>query len=536
MKSKKSTGSYYTPNFLSTFIVKYVLEQISDYKSLSILEPSVGDGEFIRAFYNVDIPSNDVYFEAVEKIDIELNKAEESSEVLRNKVKFKFSACDFLEWQKNIEESYSLVVGNPPYIKKELLEKGQIEVCRNIHSSVLLPESSMKNIWTSFLIRCTQLLKDDGILAFVLPAELLQVKFTETIRQFLITQFARVEIFTFDELLFDSIGQDTIILVCYKESSNPGLYYTNIKDKSQLLDKSFILSSNEALVSTNSKWTHHILSSEEIDLLFKLKVNLELIDNYCTSKPGIVTAANDYFIVDKETEKRYGLADYTVPIIQKGQFVNGKVSFEKEDLIELMGSNKPSKFLRLNDEGFEFYHESLVDYLLEGEKRQLPSRHKCKKRKNWYVVPNVPPRASDALFFRRCHNYPKLLINGANALVTDSAYMVDIKDDYTINSLVFSFYNSLTLAFAELEGRYYAGGVLELTPKEFKGLPLPYTDVRKQEFETYSKRFKSKSSIDEVLADYNQHILHTSLKIEQETIDKIELIRKKLLNKRFRNN
>jgi adenine-specific DNA-methyltransferase len=49
-----------------------------------------------------------------------------------------------------------------------------------------------------------------------------------------------------------------------------------------------------------------------------------------------------------------------------------------------------------------------------------------------------------------------------------------MKEDYDLNSLIFSFYNTLTLLMSEIEGRYYGGGVLELIPSEFKKLPIPY--------------------------------------------------------------
>ena len=56
--------------------------------------------------------------------------------------------------------------------------------------------------------------------------------------------------------------------------------------------------------------------------------------------------------------------------------------------------------------------------------------------------------------------------------MTDTAYHIRMQDKWNVKDLCFSFYNSLTLLFAEIEGRFYGGGVLELTPEEFRGLPL----------------------------------------------------------------
>ena len=141
-------------------------------------------------------------------------------------------------------------------------------------------------------------------------------------------------------------------------------------------------------------------------------------------------------------------------------------------------------------------------------------------------------KQSKAFFFKRAHEYPKLLKNEANVFVTDSAYNIDIKDSHNLNDFIFSFYNSLTLAFAELEGRYYGGGVLELTPNEFRVLPIPM--AHHNDFNSYKKDFKGKNDIEDVLLKYNYQILNNSLNLNLEEINKIESIRMKLVNKRRR--
>ena len=159
-------------------------------------------------------------------------------------------------------------------------------------------------------------------------------------------------------------------------------------------------------------------------------------------------------------------------------------------------------------------------------------RYKCKKRKNWYEIPNINEE-SEGFFFKRAHEYPKLIKNEANVHVTDSAYKLEMNEGYNLNSFIYSFYNSLTLAFAELEGRYYGGGVLELTPNEFRVLPIPYVKI--DDFDSYKDVFKAKKSISEIVEKYNYEILNSTLGISKEDTQKVEKIRLKLINKRFRN-
>jgi adenine-specific DNA-methyltransferase len=187
--------------------------------------------------------------------------------------------------------------------------------------------------------------------------------------------------------------------------------------------------------------------------------------------------------------------------------------------------------LRLKNE--DRISKKLNEYLTEGERLEIPNRYKCRIRDKWYVIPNIAKKP-DAFFFKRSHNYPKLLKNNSDAFVTDSAYKVEMKKNFDLNSFIYSFYNSLTLLFAEIEGRYYGGGVLELVPSEFKKLPLPYLEIDENEFNNFTTEFDNKKNIDEILAINDFNILNTTLGLNKNEIEKIERIRLKLLNKRTR--
>lgn len=109
-----------------------------------------------------------------------------------------------------------------------------------------------------------------------------------------------------------------------------------------------------------------------------------------------------------------------------------------------------------------------------------------------------------------------------------------MKNSFDISSLIFSFYNSLTLTFAEIEGRYYGGGVLELTPSEFKKLPIPYVGISEVEFRRYRKQFEKKENIEQILTNFDSLILNATIGLSQDEIHKVQQIRQKLINKRFR--
>ncbi len=536
MPDKKKLGSYYTPEFLSRFIFDHIQVRLTNLKYLRLLEPSVGDGSFIKSFNLTKFPDSvsSFKFDIVEKIEKELAKAKIQSETnSQHNCKFNFKRKDFLDIPLHTDLRYDLVLGNPPYIKKSYLSKTQIIKCQKIYEVAGLKKRAIKNIWTSFLVGSCQIVADTGILAFVLPAELLQVNFSKEIRQYLIANFSRLEIFTFENLLFECKGQDTILLFAYKQHPVSGEFFTHINDLTQLASNQFSLLQNNALQITETKWTHHLILEDDLIFLHNIRKYIKTLDHYCDAKPGIVTAANDFFIVTKEIEKKYRLTKFLRPIIQNSSYVNGRVEFGLSEYKQLVIRGKPAKILCLTDKEVTRLPLKVQEYILQGVKQGLPGGYKCSKREHWFVVPNISTIPS-GFFFRRVHQYPKLLKNSAKVLVTDSAYKFDMVPQFNINSLIFSFYNSLTLAFCELNGRYYGGRVLELTPSEFKDLPIPYMPIKNELFAQFQIDFDKKASIGDLLHTHDQQILCKSLNIAQEDIERIQEIRRKLLIKRFR--
>jgi adenine-specific DNA-methyltransferase len=531
MKNKKKAGSYYTPKIVSDFLVDYISTKVNG-DNLSVLEPSAGDGIFIKSIYeNVAFSGRLNSVLAIEKNKKELNK-------IRRETKTSSLTTvhsDFLDFQMQMKKKFSVILGNPPYIKKGLLLKKQLKLCREIHRNANLTNRNPNNIWSAFLVRSISLLEENGILAFVLPSDFLQVKFANELRDLVLKEFERVEIFTFSLLLFkDSRGQDTLLLVGEKRSNNKGLFYCNIRTLPDLVKRNYKLVENPKL--KNYKWAHHHLNSEEIELLDRIKNQLPIVSDYCNTKPGIVTAANEYFIVTDEVVSKYSLQKFIKPIIQKATYVNGSVTFDKNEFKNLEKSCKPTSLIVL-DKNFNIRNNTkLKRYLELGEKQGINTRYKTSIREKWYTIPNIgsPPQG---FFFRRSNEYPKLIKNSAKVLATDSAYFIEMLSGSNIESMIYSFYNSFSLAFAELNGRYYGGGVLELTPKEFQTLPLPYFSISKKEFELFNRKFKVKKSIAEVCKENDRIILKGYCRnLDDDSIEKLFKVREKLFQYRIKEN
>ena len=145
-------------------------------------------------------------------------------------------------------------------------------------------------------------------------------------------------------------------------------------------------------------------------------------------------------------------------------------------------------------------------------------------------------KISDALFIRGNNLYPRLILNEANAYTTDTMHRVFIKESVNKNAFIASFYNSLSLAFSEITGRSYGGGVLELMPSETEQILLPYREENADILLSIDKMMRQKKDIASILAMSNQKILKEGCGFSDREIMIADNIWKKLSARRLNRN
>lgn len=532
MTEKKESGSYYTPSILSTFLVKHLFNKYIDTSGqFCILEPSCGDGEFVQSL-NPFLNDNTT-IDLIDINDIALTKAKDRITVSYSKEKINSHNIDFLK-HKSVHP-YNLIIGNPPYINKKHLTDEQIAICKAICKEKISDIGEVKNIWPAFLIKAIDALDCNGILCYVLPSELLQVKYTSGLRKMILATFDRVEIFAFNELIFDDAEQDVVALIGIKNhliETEKGVSFYQVDQLKDLTIPNYTEMNFNVHREKLDKWTNYVLPDEDLNFVDQLSNDLSLmpIKYYCKrSEVGIVTAANEFFIRRKSDLLKSDMFNYSKPILQRSNLIKNTINVTSSNIDILQKTDQPINLVCLNRE--DSNDKSVLEFISKGEEQLLHDRYKLKKRYPWYKVPSV--WTSEAIFCKRSHLYPRLLLNEANVLVTDSFYRVVVKPNYNIANLVFSFYNSLTLTLAELEGRFYGGGVLELVPTEFNKLLIPYcSTVSKDQFGHLEGMFNASSSLSEILA-YTDPIVLPNVDIL--ALNKLREIRQSLFNRRTKN-
>jgi adenine-specific DNA methylase len=171
----KLRGGFYTPESIVSFILKW---SFNGNKKCDVLEPSSGNGHFLKK-----IKEEGYDFKSLHAIEIDKLEATKSKAInLRNS---KIINSDFHKFCNKTKLKFDLIVGNPPYIRYQFFDKQQQTEASNIFEKAGLKYSKLTNAWVSFVVGSSLLLKEEGKIAFVLPAEILQVSFAKPLRVFL---------------------------------------------------------------------------------------------------------------------------------------------------------------------------------------------------------------------------------------------------------------------------------------------------------------------------------------------------------------
>lgn len=504
--AEKLRGGYYTPADLATFLARWV-SKISPNRTL---EPSCGDGIFFEAINNSKLSGEIVGFELDEA---EAHKSQERAQTL-GLSRINIRASDFLGWAleavDNKTERFDAVIGNPPFIRYQYLPALSQDRAQAIFDRLGCKFTKHTNAWVSFVLASFELLRPGGRLAMVVPSEIIHVMHAQSLRSYLGANARRLIVVDPEELWFDGTLQGAVLLLVEKKkkatdyAEGLGIYPVRGRDFLQF-DPEDVFNTPQSIngKTVEGKWTRALLAPTTRELLDELiATNLaRRFDEVADVDVGIVTGANKFFLVEDETVRRFGLQKWAYPMFGRSEHCPG-IIYDDEQHQANASSGKPTNFIWFKDTSVERTKLG-KQYIEQGLKESLHTRYKCRIRSPWYAVPSV--YSTEIGMLKRSHDTPRLILNKVGAYTTDTAYRIRAKEG-TAEQLVYSFLNGLTALSAELEGRHYGGGVLELVPSEIEKLLLPPPSKITPEIDELDKAVRT-MSMDDVLALQTKRVL-----------------------------
>lgn len=532
--SQKLRGGYYTPQNLADYVTKWVLSK----NPKTILEPSCGDGVFIQAVANNGYDSN-IELSCFELFDTEASKALNRCK-LNNFANATITEGDFLVWanerlMKN-KPIFDGVLGNPPFIRYQFLEKNFQEQAQLVFEQLDLKFTKHTNAWVPFLLSSLALLKQGGRMGMVIPSEISHVMHAQSLRNYLGHVCSKIVIIDPKEIWFEDTLQGAVIILAEKKQDvdeiSQGVGIVSVSGFEFLQDDPNVLFNDTVGINGDTvegKWTKATLDIDELKLIKRVIAHPDVRNFKDIAKVdvGIVTGANNYFLVDNETVKSYELERFAYPMFGRSQHCPG-IIYDEQQHIENQEHGLPTNFLYI-DEEYEKLSKSVKSYIELGESEEYHKRYKCRIRKPWFKVPSV--YSTEIGMLKRCHDAPRLIHNKVRAYTTDTAYRVS-STVTSAENLVCSFLNPLTVITAELEGRFYGGGVLELVPSEIEKLYIPIVEGLEHNIDELNQLIKN-GQIERVIRQQGSLILG-KLGFTQEENEKLVEIWKKLRDRRLR--
>jgi len=215
--AQKLRGGYYTPKPLADYVTQWVCST----KPANIVEPSCGEGVFLRSIAD-KIHDSNIHVNAYELFDTEAQKSREAAAEC-GLINADVHEGDFLEWA-NIallegQQLFDGVVGNPPFIRYQFLEKQfQINTERVFHT-LGLKFTKHTNAWVPFILACVALLRPGRRLGMVIPSEIVHVLHAQSLRTYLGTACRKVVVIDPQEIWFEGTLQGAVMLMAEKKQT-----------------------------------------------------------------------------------------------------------------------------------------------------------------------------------------------------------------------------------------------------------------------------------------------------------------------------
>ncbi len=468
----KLRGGYYTDPDLARFLVRWAVNGDSP----TVLEPSCGDGIFIEALGAREgagralVVAFDTDVAELKKTGVVVSALPGLSCDLRNE--------DFLGWALEKLPSgpvFDAIVGNPPFIRYQYLDESLQLRAANLAKYFGIPFTKHTNAWVPFVIASVGLLHPHGRLGMVVPSEILHVLHAQSLRSFLAERCSRITLIDPAELWFENALQGAVLLLAERRRDESECRLSIVRTRGrdflgQSAEDIAPLTATRVVSATSRKWMEALLEPDERDCLEALAEHADVVafKQVADADVGIVTGANKFFLVTDEVVDEFDLHRWARPMFGRSEHVPG-VIYDEAVHAKNKARGLPTNFLwfAANDR----LNAGAKRYIARGESQELHTRYKCRIRDPWYSVPSV--YSTEVGMLKRSHDAPRLVANRLEAFSTDTAYRIKAKS-VKPEQLVWNFSTSLTALSAELNGRHYGGGVLELVPSEIERLLVPH--------------------------------------------------------------
>ncbi len=373
--NQKQLGAFYTPRHTVQYILSRVNAAATIDNQSNILEPSGWDGIFVSCLLD---DYKQVKPQQIEVRDVNLKVKDQITQYGVN-FSHRDSLLDNALADGQTEWIYSHIIGNPPYLNKQsdYIKKNK-KLLKNIYEDI-----GVHDTYAMFIYLWCKLLKEWGVLWFIVSDTFLTLWIHKKFRKFLLENFSIKEITICPKKLFEGVAVSTcIIIIQNKKPNKKSTFIINDCRKSEIGNYDGVINTfnqNETLGNP--------------DYVFNFNGNTDLI-KYINTDDKIIDYVDGWLWMHTRDNNKYlAIIDY-----------NG-IQYAKRQSIELRVAEKD-----IDGKKWKFYHKQWGDfkYFLPAEyavkwdalsvsNYSIPKNALIEKKQQWFIVSWVCSRLSARL-------------------------------------------------------------------------------------------------------------------------------------------
>ena len=395
------------------------------------------------------------------------------------------------------EGSFDVVIGNPPYVRQEMIDNNIKEKYMQMYPHVATSTADLYVYFYELSIRC---LSEQGLLGFITPNKWMERKYGMNLRRYL-KDFNIQTIINYGELnIFEDASTEPAIVIIKNQKILSDIAYLMVKslEEAQAFDYKTSLYKKSNLSDEIWKFTNPLVSS----ILNKFKSGKTTLREYTNGGVyyGIKTGLNEAFIIDKTKYSEIVTQDTASEKLLK-KMVEGD-DFGKWHL------NHSGRYMVATGYDIEIENEYKGIYNhLENYYEKLVKRQD--KGKNYWNL-----RACD--YYDKLE-HPKLIYNHTalnhnfyydteGYYISANCYFIGNADKYlqcVLNSKLFGFVKKyLFPAFGDSE----KGGRVRLDANKMNTLPIK--EIKDSKKEIYNQKADLMLTLNKTLHEKSQKFLN----------------------------